>query len=104
VTCPNVVACKFARFRKTAFTETDSANQQTNSNLVKTLQRRSFYREENWRVRLDINLVRLDVVACADMAAHVRIPLLDIPLEARSSDGRGTPHWQKTNVLCKKPA
>jgi hypothetical protein len=49
-----------------------------------------------------MHFVLFDVVACADLTTHVRIPLFDIPLEADRRDSRGSPDWKKACILCEE--
>lgn len=70
----------------------------------RSLQRRAFYREQNWSICLNANFIRFDVVTCANLATHVRIPFLDVPLKTNGGDSCGTPHRKQTNVLCEDSA
>lgn len=50
-----------------------------------------------------MNVVRVDVIARADLTAHVRIPLVDVPLQALGSDGCRTPDRNEPHVCSENP-
>jgi hypothetical protein len=43
------------------------------------LEWRLLNREQNWRIRLNMNFIRFNVIAGADLATHMRMPLFDVP-------------------------
>jgi hypothetical protein len=68
------------------------------------LQRRSFNRKQNRRICFNLHIVRLDVVACADLPTHMRAPIFDVPFQTRRGDGCGAPHWKQADILREKSA
>ena len=67
-------------------------------------QRRAFNREKNGSICIDLNLIGLDVVACADLASDLREPVLDVPLQSEGADCYGPINRNKSQVLCEQLA
>lgn len=46
-----------------------------------------------------MNLIRFDVIACAELATHLRMPFFDVPLKTDGRDGRRSPYRYQTDVF-----
>lgn len=67
--------------------------------MLPCIQRRPLNGEEYGRVRLDPHAVRFHMVARADLPAHVRGPLLDIPFQPLGRDDGRSIYWNQSHVL-----
>ena len=56
----------------------------------------AFDREKNGPVCVDLNIIGLYVVACADLAADLREPVLDVPFQSGGADGCRTINRKKS--------
>lgn len=49
-------------------------------------------------------LISLDVITRTDLAAHLRVPVFDVPLQSSRCDSRRAIDWYKTQILRKQSA